>query len=152
MILIYPVISMGPISHSGSRSALLGGNASQELADKLSNEKQVDSNTPPTFLVHATDDKTVPAENSISFYLACKKAHVPVEMHIWQKASTDSAWENPEPLFPAGPPYAPTGWIKWAFAANKKPASNSTAGWEFIANESTFLRAESDLGPVISLF
>jgi acetyl esterase/lipase len=85
MILIYPVISMGPLSHSGSRSALLGGNASQEMVDKLSNEKQVDSNTPPTFLVHATDDKTVPAENSIFFYLACKKAHVPAEMHIWQK-------------------------------------------------------------------
>jgi acetyl esterase/lipase len=85
MILIYPVISLGSFSHSGSRSALLGGNASQELADKFSNEKQVDSNTPPTFLVHATDDKTVPAENSISFYLACKKAHVPAEMHIWQK-------------------------------------------------------------------
>jgi acetyl esterase/lipase len=82
MILIYPLISMGP---SGSRIALLGRNASQELADKFSNEKQVDSNTPPTFLVHATDDKTVPAENSISFYLACKKAHVPAEIHIWQK-------------------------------------------------------------------
>jgi acetyl esterase/lipase len=85
MILIYPVISMGSFSHSGSRSALLGGNPSQELADKFSNEKQVDSNTPPTFLVHATDDKTVPAENSISFYMACRKAHVPAEMHIWQK-------------------------------------------------------------------
>ncbi len=85
MILIYPVISLGPFSHSGSRSALLGPNISKELVDRFSNETQVDSNTPPTFLVHATDDKTVPAENSISFYLACKKAHVPVEMHIWQK-------------------------------------------------------------------
>jgi acetyl esterase/lipase len=85
MILIYPVISMGPYSHSGSRSALLGGNTSKELGDKFSNETQVDSNTPPTFLVHATDDKTVPVENSINFYLACRKARVPVEMHIWQK-------------------------------------------------------------------
>ena len=85
MILIYPVISMGPISHSGSRSALLGGNLSKELVDKFSNETQVDSNTPPTFLVHATDDKTVPVENSINFYLACKKGRVPAEMHIWQK-------------------------------------------------------------------
>ena len=82
MILIYPVISMDSFSHSGSRSALLGSNVSQELIDKLSNEKHVDSNTPPTFLVHATDDKTVPAENSISFYLACRKARVPAEMHI----------------------------------------------------------------------
>jgi acetyl esterase/lipase len=85
MILIYPVISMGPISHSGSRSALLGRNITKELVDKFSNETQVDSNTPPTFLVHATDDKTVPVENSINFYLACKKARVPAEMHIWQK-------------------------------------------------------------------
>ncbi len=85
MILIYPVISMGPISHSGSRRALLGNAPSQEMIDKFSNEKQVDSNTPPTFLVHATDDKTVPPENSIYFYLACRKARVPVEMHIWLK-------------------------------------------------------------------
>lgn len=83
MVLIYPVISMGPFSHSGSRNALLGNAPSQEMIDKFSNEKQVDSNTPPTFLVHATDDKTVPPENSIYFYLACRKAHVPVEMHIW---------------------------------------------------------------------
>jgi acetyl esterase/lipase len=83
MILIYPVISFGPFSHSGSRSSLLGNNASQEMIDKFSNEKQVDSNTPPTFLVHATDDKAVPSENSIYFYLACKKAKVPVEMHVW---------------------------------------------------------------------
>jgi acetyl esterase/lipase len=85
MILIYPVISLGPFAHSGSRIALFGSSASKEMIEKFSNEKQVDSNTPPTFLVHATDDKTVPAENSISFYEACKKAHVPVEMHIWQK-------------------------------------------------------------------
>ena len=85
MILIYPVISMGSSSHSGSRSALLGPNTSKEMVDKFSNETQVDSNTPPTFLVHATDDKTVPVENSINFYLACKKNRVPVEMHIWQK-------------------------------------------------------------------
>jgi acetyl esterase/lipase len=85
MILIYPVISMGPISHSGSRRALLGSSPSQEIIDKFSNEKQVDSNTPPSFLVHATDDKTVPVENSIYFYQACRKARVPAEMHIWHK-------------------------------------------------------------------
>ncbi len=85
MILIYPVISMGPISHSGSRNALFGRNVSKEMVDKFSNENHVDANTPPTFLVHATDDKTVPVENSINFYLACKKARVPVDMHIWQK-------------------------------------------------------------------
>ena len=122
MILIYPVISMGPFSHSGSRSALLGRNTSQDLVDKFSNEKQVDSNTPPTFLVHATDDKTVPVENSISFYLACKKAHVPAEMHIWQKGEHGFGLGKSGTPVSRWPALCATGWIKWAFAANKNPA------------------------------
>jgi dipeptidyl aminopeptidase/acylaminoacyl peptidase len=40
--------------------------------------------TPPTFLVHANDDKAVPPENSIYFYLALRKAKVPAEMHIYE--------------------------------------------------------------------
>jgi len=96
MILIYPVISFGPIAHSGSRSSLLGNNPSQEMIDKFSNEKQVDSNTPATFLVHATDDKAVPVENSINFYLACKKVKVPVEMHIWLKGGHGFGLGKPE--------------------------------------------------------
>jgi acetyl esterase/lipase len=96
MLLIYPVISMGPFTHSGSRSALLGNGASQELIDKFSNEKQVDANTPPTFLVHATDDKAVPVENSIYFYLACRKAHVPAEMHIWEKGGHGFGMGQPQ--------------------------------------------------------
>jgi len=40
--------------------------------------------TPPTFLVHANDDKGVPPENGIYFYLALRKAKVPAEMHIYE--------------------------------------------------------------------
>ena len=86
MVLIYPVISMNnPNTHLGSRRNLLGKNPDQSLIDLLSNELQVTENTPPAFLVHSTEDTAVPPQNSIEFYLACKKAHVPVEMHIYEQ-------------------------------------------------------------------
>jgi acetyl esterase/lipase len=86
MILIYPVITMNfPYTHKGSRENLLGKNPDQDLADLMSNEKQVNLQTPPAFLVHATEDSVVPVENSIMFYSALRKAGVPAEMHIYLK-------------------------------------------------------------------
>ena len=84
MILIYPVITFRePYAHQGSRNNLLGENAGEELIDHYSNETQVTENTPPTFLLHATDDTSVPVENSLMFYKALKdKGHQP-EMHIY---------------------------------------------------------------------
>ena len=85
MILIYPVISFTEwCTHKGSRRNLLGDNPERELVENLSNERQVTTRTPPTFLVHGNDDKGVPAENSIFFYLALRKAEVPAEMHIYE--------------------------------------------------------------------
>ena len=86
MVLVYPVISMqDEITHKGSKENLLGNNPKPERVELMSNEKQVTSETPPTFLVHASDDKTVVPENSIRFYRALQKANVPVEMHIYLK-------------------------------------------------------------------
>lgn len=84
MILVYPVISMTKnIMHKGSRNNLIGNNPTDELAKLYSNELQVTKQTPPTFLVHATDDKGVPVENSLLFYQALKDNGVPAEMHIY---------------------------------------------------------------------
>jgi acetyl esterase/lipase len=84
-MLIYPVISMEKgITHNGSKESLLGKTALDDLINKYSNEKLVDEKTPPTFLVHATDDGAVPVENSINYYLALKKNKVPAEMHLYQ--------------------------------------------------------------------
>lgn len=86
MILIYPVISMSKnIMHAGSRNSLIGNHPTDELAKLYSNELQVTKETPPTFLVHATDDKGVPVENSLLFYQALKDNNVPAEMHIYPK-------------------------------------------------------------------
>lgn len=84
-ILLYPVISMQEgVTHKGSKTNLLGENANAELIDKYSNEKLVSATTPKTFIVHATDDKAVPVENSINYYLALKLNKIPVEMHIYE--------------------------------------------------------------------
>jgi acetyl esterase/lipase len=84
-ILIYPVISMQEgITHQGSKGNLLGQNADTETANKYSNEKQINATTPKTFLVHTTDDKAVPVENSINYYLALKKEKVSAEMHLYE--------------------------------------------------------------------
>jgi acetyl esterase/lipase len=80
MILIYPVISMGEIGHAGSRKNLLGAEASPELIEKFSNEKQVTADTPPAFLAHAVDDKVVPLANSQLFADALKTKNVPVKL------------------------------------------------------------------------
>jgi acetyl esterase/lipase len=86
MVLLYPVISFADsIGHRGSRDYLLGKNPSPEQIQLYSNELQVTDQTPPTFLVHAEDDKTVMVVNSLYFYEALIKHHVPAEMHIYPK-------------------------------------------------------------------
>lgn len=85
-VLIYPVISMqNEITHKGSQVNLLGKNASNESITEFSNELSVKPETPPTYLVHATDDKSVPVENSLNYYLALKKNAIPSELHLYEK-------------------------------------------------------------------
>jgi acetyl esterase/lipase len=43
----------------------------------------VNSQTPPTFLLQAEDDPIDPVENSLVYFIALKKAGVPVEMHLY---------------------------------------------------------------------
>ncbi len=78
-ILVYPVITMGEKTHGGSRSMLLGNSPDAKALDLFSNEKQVSSHTPPTFLVHAQDDTLVSPVNSEMYYAALQKNKVPSE-------------------------------------------------------------------------
>jgi acetyl esterase/lipase len=84
MILLYPVISFSDsIGHRGSRDNLLGQHPSPEKIKEYSNEWQVTARTPPTFLVHAGDDHTVPVANSLHFYEALQHHGVLAELHIY---------------------------------------------------------------------
>jgi len=86
MILCYPVIAFDQeFTHKGSQVNLLGADAPKDLVDKMSSEKQVTPQTPPTFLFHTDEDKVVPPENAVEFYLALRKAKVPAELHIYRQ-------------------------------------------------------------------
>jgi acetyl esterase/lipase len=86
LVLGYAVISFTtPYTHQGSLKNLLGEHPDPKLVENLSNELQVTPQTPPTFLFHTNEDKGVPAENSVLFYLALRKAGVPAEMHIFER-------------------------------------------------------------------
>ncbi len=84
-ILIYGVLSMQDFTHQLSRKNLLGENPSQEMINKSSNELNVNDQTPPAFIVHSQDDKSVPAENSIRYYQALIKNNIPAELHVYEK-------------------------------------------------------------------
>lgn len=114
MILSYPVITAGEYAHRGSFDNLLGktGDAKLEMTDtekasndatqevsqanvttqaeallleKLSLEKQVTLDTPPTFIWHTFTDETVPVENSLFFVSALRKYGIPTEFHMYVK-------------------------------------------------------------------
>ena len=83
-ILIYPVISMGPTTHGGSKANLLGKDASPKLMELCSTEMQVSKETPPVFLLSTADDM-VDCRNSLAFATACKAHGVPVSLHLFEK-------------------------------------------------------------------
>lgn len=84
-MLVYPVITFvdEPFVHDGSRANLIGTN--QNLKTELSGELHVRKDTPPVFLVHGGKDTLVPPENSLLFAEACRRAGVPVELHLYQQ-------------------------------------------------------------------
>ena len=51
----------------------------------MSLETRVTKETPPTFIIAAEDDTTVPVENSLMFYQSLRTAKVAAEMHLWPK-------------------------------------------------------------------
>ncbi len=82
-ILCYPVISMAEsFTHQGSRRNLLGDAPSDALLDDLSNERQVNAETPPTFLWHTADDAAVPVRNTYAFADALARAGVAHEVFV----------------------------------------------------------------------
>lgn len=86
MILIYPVISFrDSIRHNGSMENLIGKNPPQAKKEYYSNELQVNKDTPPTFLVHASDDELVVPANSLLFYEALLRHGVKAELHLYQR-------------------------------------------------------------------
>lgn len=90
---VYPVISMEPdIAHMGSRANLIGADPTESFMIEHSPYRQVTTDTPPCFLLHAEDDATVPVANTLAFRAALKAAGVPVETHLFEKGGHGFGW------------------------------------------------------------
>jgi len=104
-LLIYPVISFdASITHAGSRRNLIGVNPSYDTIKRFSNELQITGKTPPAFLIHSSDDKTVPVKNSIVYFEGLLRNNISAELHVFQKGGhgyglaqnrgTESSWPD----------------------------------------------------------
>lgn len=83
-VLFYPVISMKEgVTHAGSRVNLIGEKPSAELEKKYSLEQQVNAQTPQAFIMLSSDDGAVPPVNSLGYYEALLKNHVPATLHAY---------------------------------------------------------------------
>lgn len=80
--LVYPVTTFEGRTHGGSRDNLLGANASTELLAARSPLRHITAASPPSFVLAAFDDGTVPVENSLEWIAACRAAKVSIEAHL----------------------------------------------------------------------
>lgn len=64
MILSYPVITMGELTHEGSKNNLLSANFTDALIETTSVEKHIHDKYPPTFVWCCKTDETVNYRNS----------------------------------------------------------------------------------------
>jgi acetyl esterase/lipase len=84
-VLMYPVVTMQQgAAHSGSRRNLIGEAPSEAQIAKYSLEALPPADTPPTFILHAADDPSVPVENALLLFAALKTTGVPASLHIFE--------------------------------------------------------------------
>jgi acetyl esterase/lipase len=96
LILSYPVISFSdPIAHAGSREALLGPKPMRDQIEKYSSELQVSAQTPPTFIMHAADDTSVVAANSLRFFEALQARGIASQLMIYPAGGHGFGLNNP---------------------------------------------------------
>ena len=92
--LIYPVISFEQSVHTGTMKNLLGPNPGEQLKHYFSADQNVNKKTPPTFLVHAKDDKSVPVVNSILLNDALKSNGVKTEIYLYEQGGHGFGLKN----------------------------------------------------------
>lgn len=85
MILGYPVITSDQYTHVGSLEKISGAKEGSKEFAWFGLDKHVDTQTPPTFLVHTSEDEIVPVENSLKMACALSAVKIPFELHILPK-------------------------------------------------------------------
>jgi acetyl esterase/lipase len=103
LVLCYAVITFGEFRHDGSMTNLLGPEPPDDLRQLLSNELQVTSDTPPTFLWHTGDDAGVPVENALLFAAALRRNGVSFALHIFPHGRHGLGLAPDDPIVGAWP-------------------------------------------------
>ena len=120
VILGYPVITAGEFAHRGSFVRLAGSEdaAAQQV---FTLEDKVTSDTPPVFVWHTMEDKTVPVENTLLLLAALRRAGVPCEAHLFEKGAHGTSISTAEV-----PPTltAPIGWLSASSGWGRRLGSN----------------------------
>ncbi|KQN80787.1 esterase [Sphingomonas sp. Leaf67] len=120
--LIYPVIAAAaPFTHAQSAAQLLGKNPDPAAVARRSPAEHVTATTPPTFLLHAMDDRAVVPDNSLLMMAALRRAGRPVESHFLTEGGHG---------FGVGPATLPAGhwvemfdrWLQRSLAKTSRPA------------------------------
>jgi acetyl esterase/lipase len=96
-ILVYPVISFKDEYVSPklqSRKILLGDQVSEDKKMAYSPELFIAENHPPSFLIHAMDDKTSLVENSLVYYQQLVAKKIPAQLLVYQSGGHGFALHN----------------------------------------------------------
>ncbi len=83
--LCYPVAVSWGNTHQGSFQNLCGED--QTLKDRLSLDRLVRGDMPPSFLWHSRSDESVPCRNSLELARAMEAAQVEFALHIYRQGS-----------------------------------------------------------------
>lgn len=84
--LLFPVIALnGEAAHQGSRDELFGQSAEASAAASYAGDALIVAGTPPIYLAHAMDDRSVPWINSVMMMRALCAAGVSTEAHFFER-------------------------------------------------------------------
>ncbi len=87
LVLAYPVITtdwmMNDIE-ANLKNILREKFDDPEMLKTVTCSENVGSHTPPTFLFHTTEDKSVPSSDSLKFAAALDAHNIPYELHVFQ--------------------------------------------------------------------
>lgn len=89
-ILFYASLTM----NKSKLTALLAGDESEESINRYSPTKQVKEQTPPAILLCSADDRTVPCENSIDYFMALREKGIAAALHIYPSGGHGWGYEE----------------------------------------------------------
>ena len=121
-VLMYPVIAMtGAATHTGSAQQLLAAGVAPDKLTRYSPNLNVTASTPPTMLVHAADDASVPVENSLLMFGALRAAGVRTELHVFDRGGHGFGMRGAVGLDAAAWPQLVENWALGIARANAGP-------------------------------